>query len=387
MQQAPFPALPTQHAAALLQADAAPVAPNPPPTHLYHLQHAHAAGATRRDEERQQQRGLDLAASNALQGGSDGRVSSCRGCAVVRAAASVVVRVAASRRSVQKARRLASLQGTAARATQATPAKPSTVPGTAAPPPCAGTPAWHTAARCSTSVAAIKWAGGRFQGMHTALRAAVPSSMPINPDSGCHPAASNRASAAASQPAATHPTSELVYTRPRAPRLVGRATLVPKAKRQEMQRNSASRSPMPATQKGRPCMEWRVKGAALSGRAARKRDGGSHKSATGNGGRAGAAVEGAEEGPGAVGRCTQQLWAGGGFRANMAPSAGPAAPHLQDLTATPHKPAGQGMARSSHSIAEREARRSAPWSSAPPCCHPPPPAARPASSAAKHRPP
>ena len=28
--------------------------------HLHHLQHAHAARAARRDEERQQQRGLDL---------------------------------------------------------------------------------------------------------------------------------------------------------------------------------------------------------------------------------------------------------------------------------------------------------------------------------------
>ena len=48
-------------------------------------------------------------------------------------------------------------------------------------------------------------------------------------------------------------TSELVKTRPGAPKVLARCTLVPNAKRQEMQRKSASRSPMPATQKGRPC--------------------------------------------------------------------------------------------------------------------------------------
>lgn len=50
-------------------------------------------------------------------------------------------------------------------------------------------------------------------------------------------------------------TSELVKTRPGAPSVVGRATFVPKAKRQEMQRNRASRSPIPATQKGMPCRQ------------------------------------------------------------------------------------------------------------------------------------
>ena len=49
------------------------------------------------------------------------------------------------------------------------------------------------------------------------------------------------------------PTSPVVYTRPGAPRISGASTLVPKQYRQLMHRNSARRSPTPATQNGKPC--------------------------------------------------------------------------------------------------------------------------------------
>ena len=302
----------------------------------------------RRGEMKSGSSSVDCTCGNAMQCNAmrechEGELHMRRGCALLRAAASVMVCAAATGPLL-----LAPLQGTAARAPQATPAKPGDVPGTAAPPPCEGTAAWRTAARCSTSPAAVVRVGGagkaagqarcsssssctlqHVSGCNQVGRGAVAGhaqqtnsrgSRPIQHasqprqtwlDSSCHPAASNHTPAAAAQPAATHPTSELVYTRPGAPRLVGRATSVPKAKRHEMQRNNARRSPMPATQKGRPCMEGRVQGAALSGQAARKRGGGSHKPATENGGRAGCEVGGVVEGPGAVGRRTQQPGAGG----------------------------------------------------------------------------
>ena len=182
VQQPPFPALPTQHAAATLQADAAPVAPNPPPTHLHHLQHAHAAGAARRDEERQQQRGLHLRQAmqcNAMRECHEGELHMRRGCALLRAAASVMVCAAATGPLL-----LAPLQGTAARAPQATPAKPGDVPGTAAPPPCEGTAAWRTAARCSTSPAAVVRVGGAGKAAGQA-RCSSSSSCTLQHISGC----------------------------------------------------------------------------------------------------------------------------------------------------------------------------------------------------------
>lgn len=48
-------------------------------------------------------------------------------------------------------------------------------------------------------------------------------------------------------------TSPVVKTLPGAPNLSGYRTSVPKLYLHEMQRNNASRSPTPATQKGRPC--------------------------------------------------------------------------------------------------------------------------------------
>ena len=48
-------------------------------------------------------------------------------------------------------------------------------------------------------------------------------------------------------------TSCVVNTLPGAPRSSGLLASVPKQYRHEMQRNRASRSPMPATQNGNPC--------------------------------------------------------------------------------------------------------------------------------------
>lgn len=45
-----------------------------------------------------------------------------------------------------------------------------------------------------------------------------------------------------------------VNTRPGAPSIAGSLTSVPKQYRQLMHRNNASKSPTPATQKGRPCV-------------------------------------------------------------------------------------------------------------------------------------
>ncbi len=48
-------------------------------------------------------------------------------------------------------------------------------------------------------------------------------------------------------------TSVVANTRPGAPSMAGSRKFVPKQYRQLMHRNSASRSPVPATQKGSPC--------------------------------------------------------------------------------------------------------------------------------------
>lgn len=48
-------------------------------------------------------------------------------------------------------------------------------------------------------------------------------------------------------------TSCVVNTLPGAPRSSGLVASVPKQYRHDMHRNNASRSPMPATQKGKPC--------------------------------------------------------------------------------------------------------------------------------------
>lgn len=50
--------------------------------------------------------------------------------------------------------------------------------------------------------------------------------------------------------------------------MAGLATLVPNAKRQEMQRNRASRSPMPATQNGMFCQGGKVRARWVGGKAA-----------------------------------------------------------------------------------------------------------------------